>query len=202
MNYLMIEELVALLPALIKSVISLFIIVDPLGNIPIFISLTERLREDERRRVFHTATVTGFMLLLAFAVAGNQILNIFGIRLPSFMIAGGILLLIIAIRILVVGWEEHKLTPESIGAVPIAVPLLVGPGAITTTILSLQEAGILVTVVSVVIVFTLTWFILRYIEPLYKILGRNGSTIIARVMALLIAAIAIQYIMSGLKGFL
>ncbi|MEM2464845.1 MAG: MarC family protein [Candidatus Bathyarchaeia archaeon] len=198
----MAEELAAFLPALTKSVISLFIIVDPLGNIPIFIGLTEGLREKERRKVFRTATITGFILLLAFAVAGNQILNVFGIKLPSFMIAGGILLLIIAIRILVVGWEEHKLTPESIGAVPIAVPLLVGPGAITTTILSLQEFNIPVTVVSVVIVFTITWLILRYIEPLYRVLGKNGSTIIARVMALLIAAIAIQYIISGLKASL
>ncbi|MEM1586761.1 MAG: MarC family protein [Candidatus Bathyarchaeia archaeon] len=198
----MIEGLTSFLPALIKSVISLFIIVDPLGNIPIFIGLTQEIREPERRKVFRTATITGFILLLAFAVAGNQILNMFGIRLPSFMIAGGILLLIIAIRILVVGWKEHEVSPESIGAVPIAVPLLVGPGAITTTILSLQEFGVLVTVVSVVLVFTLTWLILRYIEPLYRVLGKNGSMIIARVMALLIAAIAIQYIISGLKASL
>ncbi|MEM1550849.1 MAG: MarC family protein [Candidatus Bathyarchaeia archaeon] len=197
----MIEEFTVFLLALAKSVISLFIIVDPLGNIPIFISLTEGIREPERRRIFHTATVTGLILLLAFAIAGSEILNIFGVGLSSFMIAGGILLLIIAIRILVVGWEEHKLSPESMGAVPIAVPLLVGPGAITTTILSLQEHGMLVAVSSVIIVFTLTWLILRYIGLLYKILGRSGSAIIARVMALLIASIAIQYILNGFKAF-
>lgn len=189
------------LSALIKSVISLFIVVDPFGNIPIFISLTQGIKEMERKRVFHTATITGFILLLAFAVAGNQILTIFGVGLPSFMIAGGILLLTLAVRILI-GWEEGgRLTPESIGAVPIAVPLLVGPGAITTTILSLQEHGMLVTISSVVVVFTLTWLILRYIELLYRVLGRNGSAIIARVMAFLIAAIAIQYIINGLNAF-
>lgn len=199
MKLFMVEELTTFLLALTKSIISLFIIVDPLGNIPIFLSLTAGIREQDRRRVFRTATITGFVLLLAFATAGNQILIVFGVGLPSFMIAGGILLLIIAIRILVIGWEEHKLSPESIGAVPIAVPLLVGPGAITTTILSLQEYGVLVTVSSVIVVFALTWLILRYIDLLYKVLGRNGSAIIARVMALLIAAIAIQYIISGLK---
>ncbi|MEM1989423.1 MAG: MarC family protein [Candidatus Bathyarchaeia archaeon] len=194
-------ELSAFLLALTKSVISLFIIVDPLGNIPIFISLTQGIGEAERRRVFHTAAITGFVLLLAFAIAGNEILNIFGVGLPSFMIAGGILLLVLAIRILI-GWrDEDRMPPESIGAVPIAVPLLVGPGAITTTILSLQEYGMLITVSAVVIVFTLTWLILRYIELLYKVLGRSGSAVIAKVMALLIAAIAIQYIINGLRIF-
>lgn len=186
---------------LVKSIISLFIIVDPIGNIPIFIGLTQGISGEERRKVFRTATLTGFILLLAFAVAGNEILNIFGVGLPSLMIAGGLLLLIIAIKILV-GWEiGEKLTPESIGAVPIAVPLLVGPGAITTTILSLQEYGALITVISVVIVFALTWLILRYIELLYRVLGRSGSAIIARVMALLIAAIAVQYIVKGITPF-
>ncbi|MEM1607287.1 MAG: MarC family protein [Candidatus Bathyarchaeia archaeon] len=195
-------DLAAFLFSLTKSVISLFIIVDPLGNIPIFISLTQGIKETERRRVFHTATITGFVLLLAFAVAGNEILNIFGVGLPSFMVAGGLLLLILAIRILI-GWrEEDRAAPESIGAVPIAVPLLVGPGAITTTILSLQEYGMLVTISAVIIVFTLTWLILRYIELLHRVLGRSGSAVIARVMALLIAAIAIQYIINGLRIFL
>ncbi|HDO42245.1 MAG TPA: MarC family protein, partial [Candidatus Bathyarchaeota archaeon] len=159
--------------------------------------------KEKRKRVFHTATITGFILLLAFAVAGREILNIFGITLESFMIAGGILLLIIAIRILVMGsWEEPYTTPESIGVVPIAVPLLVGPGAITTAILNLQEFGILITTISVIIVFTFVWLVLRYIEPIYKILGENGSVVIARVMALLIAAIAVQYIINGFKYLL
>lgn len=198
----MFEDLLLVLNALTRSVISLFIIVDPFGNIPIFIGLTERLGREERRKVFHTATVTGFMLLLLFAIAGREILNMFGITLQSFMIAGGILLLIIAIRILVMGgWEEPRLTPESVGVVPIAVPLLVGPGAITTTILNLQEFGIILTIVSVVIVFSIVWLTLRYIEPIYKVLGRNGAIIIARVMALLIAAIAIQYIVNGLQSW-
>ncbi|MEM1581213.1 MAG: MarC family protein [Candidatus Bathyarchaeia archaeon] len=196
----MLEYLLDMLPAIIKSVISLFIIVDPLGNIPIFIGLTEGMKQEDKQRIFNTATITGFVLLLLFAIAGSGIFNIFGINLQSFMIAGGILLLIIATRILVMGgWEERHLTPESVGVVPIAVPLLVGPGAITTTILNLQEFGIMVATMSVVIVFVMVWIILRQIEPIYKILGKNGSIVIARVMALLIAAIAVQYIMNGLQ---
>jgi len=199
----MIESLLSILPDLIKSFISLFVVVDPFGNIPIFIGLTEKMDGEKRRKIFNTATVTSFILLLAFALVGKEILNIFGITLESFMIAGGILLLIIAIRLLVVGeWEEHDLSPESIGVVPIAVPLLAGPGAITTTIINLQSYGILITIFSVIFVFIIVWLTLRFIEPIYKVLGKNGSVVIARVMALLIAAIAIQYIIEGLKMLL
>jgi len=199
----MIESLLSILPDLIKSFISLFVVVDPFGNIPIFIGLTEKIDGEKRKKIFNTATVTSFILLLAFALVGKEILNIFGITLESFMIAGGILLLIIAIRLLVVGeWEEHDLSPESIGVVPIAVPLLAGPGAITTTIINLQSYGILITIFSVIFVFIIVWLTLRFIEPIYKVLGKNGSVVIARVMALLIAAIAIQYIIEGLKMLL
>jgi multiple antibiotic resistance protein len=109
-------------------------------------------------------------------------------------------LLIIAVRILVIGgWEERS--PESIGVVPIAVPLLVGPGAITTTIINLETYGISTTIISVVLVFVIVWLTLRFIEPIYRVLGRSGSIVIARVMALLIAAIAVQFIMEGLENF-
>lgn len=199
----MIEALLSFLPGLTKSFISLFIVVDPFGNIPIFIGLTEKMSKEKRKKIFNTATATGFILLLAFALAGREILNIFGITLESFMIAGGILLLMIAMRLLVGGeWRERGVSPESIGAVPIAVPLLVGPGAITTTIINLQSFGILITIFSVILVFTIVWLILRFIEPIYRVLGRSGSVVIARVMALLIAAIAIQYIIEGLKMLL
>ncbi len=195
------ENLLSMLPDLTKSFISLFIIVDPFGNIPIFIGLTEGISGDSRRRIFHTATITGFILLLAFALAGREILSFFGITLQSFMIAGGILLLIIAVRILVIGgWEEKSRSPESIGVVPIAVPLLAGPGAITTTIITLETCGILTTIISVVLVFIIVWLTLRFIEPIYRVLGRSGSIVIARVMALLIAAIAVQFIIEGLEN--
>jgi multiple antibiotic resistance protein len=93
-------------------------------------------------------------------------------------------------------------SPESIGAVPIAMPLLVGPGAITTTIFNLQTYGIVVTALSVFAVLTLTWLILRYVSSVYRFLGKTGALVIARVMALFIAAIAIQYVLFGVTHFL
>ena len=193
---------------LIKATIALFIIVDPFGNIPIFVGLTENMTDDYRKKVYNTAVLVGLILLLVFAFTGTEILNLFGISLQSFEVAGGLLLLIISIRILISGTREKVESPESVGAVPIAMPLLVGPGAITTTIITLQtyqssgtNIAVLIAVLSVVIVLGLTWVILRFTNGLYKFLGKTGSMVIARVMALLIAAIAVQYILTGVTHF-
>lgn len=187
---------------LAKAVIALFIIVDPFGNIPIFMGLTEKMEESQKKKVFNTATLVGVILLLVFAFTGQEILTIFGLSIYSFEVAGGILLLIIAIRILISGsMHEDVESPESLGAVPIAMPLLVGPGAITTTIFNLQAYGTLPAILAVLIVLSLTWVILRFINGIYKFLGKTGSLVIGRVMALLIAAIAIQYILTGVTHF-
>lgn len=188
---------------LAKAVIVLFIIVDPLGNIPLFMSLTEKMTENQKRKVFNTATLVGFILLLVFAFTGQEIFLIFGISIYSFEVAGGILLLIISIRILISGsFHESVESPESVGAVPIAMPLLVGPGAITTTIFNFQNYGLIVAVMAVLIVLILTWIVLRFMSSVYRFLGKTGSLVIARVMALLIAAIAIQYVLVGVSHFL
>ncbi len=188
---------------LAKAVIVLFIIVDPLGDIPIFVGLTEKMTESQKRKVFNTACLVGFVLLLVFAFTGQEIFTIFGIQVYSFEIAGGILLLIIAIRILIAGsMHESAESPETIGAVPIAIPLMVGPGAITTTIFNLQAYDVFVTALSVLIVMVLAWIILRFMNNVYNFLGKTGSLVIARVMALLIAAIAIQYILDGISTFI
>lgn len=187
---------------LIKAVIALFIIVDPFGNIPIFVGLTDTMEDKQRKRIFNVATVVALILLLVFSFAGQEILNLFGLSIYSFEVAGGILLLIIAIRILISNSShEHPESPESMGAVPIAMPLLVGPGAITTTIFNLQSYGIYAAILAAVIVLALTWVILRFMNNIYRFLGKTGALVIARVMALLIAAIAVQYILTGVTHF-
>lgn len=184
----------------IKAVITLFIIVDPLGNIPIFIGLTENLGKEERRKVFRVAVIVASALLVVFAVIGRELLSIFGISVYSFMVAGGILLLVIAVKLVVYGgWEEKVLSPESMGAVPIACPLLAGPGAITTTIVIIQTSGVLVTLLAVITVSIIIWIILRFVEPINRFLGKTGSAVVARVMAIFIAAIAVGYIVDGIS---
>ena len=185
-----------------KAALALFIIVDPFGNIPIFVGLTENVQDAQKKRVYNTATIVGVILLLVFAFAGTGILTLFGLSIYSFEVAGGILLLIISIRILISGnMHENVESPESIGAVPIAIPLLVGPGAITTTIFNIQQYDTIIAILAVLVVMSITWITLRYISKVYKFLGKTGSLIIARVMALLIAAIAVQYILTGVTHF-
>ncbi|MGO8805427.1 MAG: MarC family protein [Candidatus Bathyarchaeia archaeon] len=194
---------------LFRAIIALFIIVDPFGNIPIFLGLTQNVPEAKIKRVYNTAVLVGMILLLVFAFAGSAILTAFGLSLQSFEIAGGLLLLIIAIRILISGARENVESPESIGAVPIAIPLLVGPGAITTTMVTFQtyfkisglEIALSIAVLAVVVVMSLTWIILRFINQIDHFLGKTGAIVIARVMALLIAGIAIQYILTGISTY-
>lgn len=186
-----------------RAILALFIVVDPFGDIPIFISLTEKLTEGEKRKVFNTATIVGLVLLLVFSFTGQEIFTLFGISVYGFEVAGGILLLIIAIRILISGsMHENAESPESLGAVPIAMPLLVGPGAITTTILNLQFYGVAIAAGAAVVVVFITWVILRFIGSIYRVLGKTGSLVIARVVALLIAAIATQYILIGITHYI
>lgn len=186
---------------LVKSIVALFIIVDPIGNVPIFMGLTSNMNRDERRKTFRTAIIISFILLNVFALAGQSILSMFNISIHSFKIAGGLLLLIISIKILLHGmWEEKHLSSKSISVVPIAFPLLVGPGAITLTIVNIQTVGLLATVISVMVVLFITWLILRAIEPINNFLGETGSVVISRLMAVFIAAIAIEFIASGI-GF-
>lgn len=188
---------------LLKAFIALIVIVDPLGNIPIFSSLTAKMSRKVRRRTFNIATLVGFVLLLVFTLLGDQLLKLFGISIESFMIAGGLLLAIISVKILIQGgWEERHLSPEDVGAVPIAFPLLVGPGAITTTILILKSSGLGIAVLAVSLVFAIVWLILRFIDSIYSLLGKTGSAVIARVMAVFIAAIAVQFILEGLSNIL
>jgi len=187
---------------LLKAAVALFVVVDPIGNVPIFIGLTRNLSPLQRRRTFRSAVIVSAALLLVFAFAGHLLLALFGISIHSFKIAGGLLLLIIAMKILVTGsWEEKEVTPEGVGAVPMAFPLLAGPGAITTTIVMLQILGLVEVILAVAIVILLTSVVLISIERIYLFLGRAGSVVAARLMAIFIAAIAFQFMIEGLRFY-
>lgn len=186
---------------LIKAIISLFVIIDPFGNVPIFISLTQKATVAKRNKIFRTATSVSLILLLVFALAGQQILSLFGVSLHAFMIAGGLLLLAISMKIIIVGEKEKSVT-EEIGAVPIATPLLIGPGAITTTIVLMLTSGVFITLVSILVNYLIIFIVLKFIDRIYKFLGKIGAVVIARIMAMFLTAIAIGFIMEGLQKML
>jgi len=186
---------------IITSVIALFVVIDPIGNIPLFIAFTKKLEKAEHKTVSKTAILTAAALLLLFGMAGTQILQLFGITIFSFMIAGGTLLFIIAIELLTYGeWRFAGGVKEEVGVVPIAFPLLAGPGSITAVIISYQTSGFFITFSSIIIVMAITYVILRMVNPIYKVLGNRGSMIVSRVFTVIIAAIFVEYIVKGIKN--
>jgi multiple antibiotic resistance protein len=185
---------------LTKSTIALFVVIDPIGNVPLFIALTSKMDKIQKRKTSKVAIITAASLLTVFAIGGTRILSIFGINIFSFMIAGGILLFILSIELLTHGSWRFAIgdTAEDTGAVPLAFPLLVGPGAITSIIISYETAGLIVTILSIAIVIGVTYLTLFLVNPIYRVLGSRGSMIITRVFAILIAAIGVQYVLQGL----
>lgn len=193
----------------IGAMIKLFAIVDPIGNLPIFLDVAERIPADQTRKAFNTAVVAGIIILLCFAFAGEYVLtNVFGVRLEDLQIAGGILLLILSIEhILFSGaTEEKKLDskygPYELGAVPLACPLLAGPGAMVTSLTTLKEYGWKVTIVAILAVFFVLWVIVQFIEPLNRFLGRLVTRVISKIMWLFIAAIGVNMVLSGLRVYI
>jgi len=189
---------------MLRATIALFVIVDPLGPVPIFAGLTKGMSLRDKRRVFRIAALVGAVLLAAFALVGQELLLLFGISLQSFQIAGGLVLLLLSIEIIFRGERFDKLalvSLEETAVFPIAFPLLVGPGAITLTMISLQSSGLVVALVAIVLVMFVSWVVLRMTDRIYSLLGRTGAAVIARIMALFIAAIAVQYVLAGIQFY-
>lgn len=183
----------------IKSLVALFIITDSPGNLPFFLGLTEGETLQEKRKTFATAVITGFVILIGFLFAGLAILDLFNVTLDDFKIAGGILLLWIAIEIMLRGRIniEHK---EDMGVVPLGSPLLVGPGAITTALVLLKLYGYWVVLSAILACFVLIGLVLYFADGIYRILGKNGSLILTKIASILIAAIAVQFIRQGIMA--
>jgi multiple antibiotic resistance protein len=194
-----------------KIFISLFAIIDPFGIIPIIIAFTAGMTPQRRDRVGRMASLSVFVILLAALLLGEVILSFFGISIHSFRTAGGILLLLMAINMLI--GDKPKVSPNestdgdataSVAIVPLSTPLLAGPGAISTVILDAHKgsnvghygAMALVLVVLSLIVW-LTFIIAPWVS---QRLGKIGSTIVTRMMGLLLAAIAVEFIAGGLRG--
>ncbi len=191
---------------------TLFAIIDPIGNIPFFIALTEDLSEELRERVSKRATVIAAALLIIVVLTGGAILKFFGISVNSLRIAGGILLFMVAIDMLKGSPSSEKYFKkgmqhkdvDSLAVFPIALPIYSGPGAITAAIVLASEAkdvlkmGLLIG--SIVLIYIIVRLTHVFSEEITKVLGRSGADIFARVMAIFLAAIAAEYIIQGVFG--
>jgi multiple antibiotic resistance protein len=160
---------------------------------------TQHQSSHERRKTFSLATLVAFVLLVMFMLGGITVLNLFRVTLADLQVAGGLLLLIIAIRIVLFGHWGVEEAPHT-SFVPLACPLLAGPGAITATLVLQATYGLFTTTLAVIASFLVTWAILMFGERLFQILGKTGSMVLAQVMALLLATIAVQFIRSGITS--
>ena len=192
---------------LVKVFIMLFVIMDPSGNIPIFMALTKGMSERGRKKELNYAVLVATILLLLFAFLGKIILYVLGITTDSFMIAGGILLLFFSLDLL---RGEHKYVDSGesgagVGAVPLGTPLLAGPGAITAVMVIIQSyekfiTGAFVVLFAIFSAIIATRLVLGQSERIYQILGKVGSEVLSRVMGIIVAAIAIEFIAGGIVG--
>jgi len=183
----------------LRVLIAMFIITDSVGNLPFFIGLTEGESPEERKKVFNAAILTGIVLLAVFVFAGSLIFELFSLTMNDMKIAGGILLLLIAIEIMIRGKIDVG-RKEEIGVVPLGCPLLVGPGAITSALVMIHVYNFWAVVLGIIANFLLVWLVLHFAESIYKILGRNGALIITKIAAIIIAAISIQFIRQGIQS--
>ncbi|MEN3050526.1 MAG: MarC family protein [Candidatus Methanosuratincola petrocarbonis] len=181
----------------------IFAILNPVSVLPVFLSLTEDLGVAARHRIVARSSLAVFIICFIMAIAGNYILSFFNINIASLRVGGGILLMVIAVEMLG-GLPRTKSidSREEVAIVPIATPLLVGPGTMTTVILLSASVPLAVLVVSIIVVVALIYAILRYSEHLIRLTGKNGIRALGRFMTIVIAAFAAQLLYSGLTEWL
>lgn len=182
---------------LLEAFITLFVIMDPIGNLPLFISLTKGMPLKEVRKNTDSSLFVAAVLLFVFLFFGVQIFDFFGIDLNSFQVAGGIILLIISILYVFGASLKYVKSHGSDLSVPIGTPLLTGPGVIMATIILVEKHGTLVTVIAAFLTLLATWLILMNSARLFKALGEHWTNVISRVMGIILAAIAVQFIANG-----
>ena len=196
----------------LKFFVGLFAIINPLGLLPVFVSLTGHMQPDERRKTNTTAHIAVMVILMVSMCMGQLILDGFGISLASFRIAGGSLITLIAWSMLQgkLGEVKHNkqekgelAARESIAVVPLALPLMAGPGAISSSIVYAsqktlpQMAGMFVVVVAFA---CCSWLIFRAAPLLFKLMGNTGINVVTRIMGLIMMSLGIEIMVAGIKG--
>jgi len=187
---------------ILLSFIPLFVAVDAIGVLPIFVSLTEGLDKQQKNKIIVQSMVTAFLLAVGFILVGKLVFKLLGITLGDFMVAGGALLFCIAIIDLVNPAKERRIPVKDVGAVPIGTPLIVGPAVLTTSLLIISEYGPLPTVIAVIGNILFAGLIFSGSYWLIKVLGEAGTKALSKIMSLLLAAIAVMLMRKGILLFI
>jgi multiple antibiotic resistance protein len=203
-----------MLELVVNNLIVFFVVIDPIGLAAIFAVLTRDEPYGYRERMAARGVVLSAVILYLFYFVGDWLLHTLGIGVAAFRIAGGLLLFLLAIdmvfarqsglRSTTTGEQAEAEARQDISVFPLAFPLIAGPGALTTILLMTAQpggplvAGVMLTIVGVVLF--ITWVMLVYAENLYRVLGETGTNMVSRVLGVLLAALAVQYVVDGLKA--
>ncbi len=188
----------------VSAFATMFVIIDPTGNLPVFMALTTKASERNRRRIALQANFIAFILLMIFGFFGFQLFSALGISQMALQLSGGLLLLLVALQLLT-GVEQDPGDGDgsvSVAMVPLGMPLLAGPGGIVAFMILVEEAGedivrVLTVVVGLALVLFISWVFMRFASPIMKLLGDSGIMLLTRLAGMLLAAIAAQLIING-----
>ncbi|MGD0779286.1 MAG: MarC family protein [Dehalococcoidales bacterium] len=184
----------------IMTFVPLFIVIDALGNLPFLIMAGEDLDRKQKNKIVNYAVLTATIVGLVFLFLGQFILNIMGIDVQEFAIAGGIVLLVLSIMYMITGHMVRVVKEELVAIVPIGTPLTVGPATIATLLLLAGRYPLYMVLISFALNMAITWVIFFLSQRIARFLGQGGLTAISRVFSLLLAAIAVSMIIGGLKA--
>ena len=201
-----------MLEIFIQTFFLYFIVIDPLGNTPLFLSLTQNMKTKKKTKIALSATIIATIILLFFALLGSSLLNYLQISYPAFTIGGGIILLMIAIEMLFDKRQQRKevdidLNSDNVSVFPLATPIIAGPAAITSVIVSVSDIGVNFTkqtagMLSLVLVLFLTFVIFFIASNFARIINKKIISVISRVVAIILVGLSVQYILDGIKAFL
>ena len=195
----------------LQDAVTLFVVIDPIGLVPIFIAITQKEPQFSRQRIALLGVGISTIILLAFLVMGQPLLEALEISLPAFRTAGGILLLIVGLQMVLQESGGHSASTDPASSVdlavfPLATPLIAGPGGIMSVVLLTdnQKFGFMdqvVTVLALLVVLLITYVALLAADWIQKKLGRTGVNVITRILGLLLAALAMETILAGIRGY-
>jgi multiple antibiotic resistance protein len=187
---------------ILMAFIPIFVAVDAIGVLPIFLSLTEELEQKERLKIILHSVLTALCLAIGFVFLGKAVFKFLGITIGDFMIAGGAILFCISITDIINPVKKLRVPGGDLGAVPLGTPLIVGPAVLTTSLIVISEYGLFPTIISILANVLLAGGIFSIGEILIKGIGHSGSRALSKVTSLLLAAIAVMLIRKGFAQLL
>ena len=183
--------------------VPLFVAVDVIGLLPLFISLTSGMNKKQIRKIILQSTITALAVALIFIAVGTGIFKLLNISVADFMIAGGSLLFVISIRdILAADKQPAQVDPESVGAVPIGVPLITGPAVLTTSLLLINEHSALITSLAIAANILIVGIMFMVAPLINRVLGKTGSKAVSKIISLLLAAIGVMVVRKGIAMYI